>query len=694
MLPVVSVDDFPLYQFAHVPRQSRGPGNPKSKKKDKPKYRDIITAFDIETTRLPEIEQSFMYVWQWAFYQPAAVPPALPLRCVVVGRTWEEFQVLVTRLELALKKDRLVVWVHNLSFEFSFLRGIHAFSPQDVFAIKARKVLRADWGKLEFRCSYLHSNMSLDEYLDKMGVEHKKIQGFDYSKIRYSWTPLEPSELAYCIHDVVGLVEALAVEMAHDGDTLYTIPITSTGYVRRDAKRAMRQVSHSYVPDQLPDYPVYTLLREAFRGGDTHANRFYTGQLVFDGHSVDRSSSYPDIVCNCLFPVSEFFKLSGETSFEEVMELITKRRKAVVMRCAFTGLELREPDYPAPYFSRDKCRMIEGGEWDNGRILEAKYLETTITDVDLRIIAREYVWKSVRCWDVCYARYGKLPAALVEETIKYYRAKTELKGVPGQEVYYTKSKNKLNSIYGMMAQDPVKRSIIYIQEGKEDQYGRLDYYPEDDTQTGEELLTEHNKHAFLCYQWGCWVTAWARYRLREGIWTVLEQGGEFLYCDTDSVKYLGNISWDRYNAERVRASKASGAYATDPKGNTHYMGVFELEEDMLGFKTWGAKKYCYAHLTRAGEPELVSTIAGVSKNAGAEELCRHGGFDAFALGFTFVDAGGLEAVYNDTTDMIIAVEGHKLHITPNVTLRPSTYTMGLAADYERLLRGYHILSEP
>ena len=63
----------------------------------------------------------------------------------------------------------------------------------------------------EFRCSYLHSNMSLEVFLEKMGVEDLKQSGeeFDYSKIRYPWTPLSDQEMKYIVNDVKGLVEAL-----------------------------------------------------------------------------------------------------------------------------------------------------------------------------------------------------------------------------------------------------------------------------------------------------------------------------------------------------------------------------------------------------------------------------------------------------------------------------------------------------
>ena len=60
-----------------------------------------------------------------------------------------------------------------------------------------------------------------------------------------------------------------------------------------------------------------------------------------------------------------------------------------------------------------------------------------------------------------YARYGCLPPALIECIQRYYTMKTELKNVPGQEIFYIKAKNKLNSVYGMSAQNPVKQNILY-----------------------------------------------------------------------------------------------------------------------------------------------------------------------------------------------------------------------------------------
>lgn len=663
---IIPPEKFPYDWLYEIPLVKRKAGNQRTRKRIQ--YKDLITAFDIETTRLQDIEQSIMYVWQWQFGD----------EYTVVGRTWDQFEAFQRKLKAVLEDSVLVVFVHNLSYEFQFLRGIYPFNQDEVFAIKSRKVLKCNmWESFEFRCSYIHSNMNLDTYTKKMGVKHKKLTGtFDYEKIRYPWTELSDEELAYCVHDVQGLVEAIEIEMEHDGDNLYTFPLTSTGYVRRDAKKAMAQVNYRFVKEQLPDYEIYKMLREAFRGGNTHANRYYTNYTLHNVHSADRSSSYPDVMCNCKFPISEFYRL-GDIGYDEVVKMIGKRQKACIMRVALTGLHLTRIDWGCPYLSLSKCRHIENALEDNGRILSADYLETTVTDIDLKIILQEYLFTDIKFYDVATARYGYLPTQLIKTICQYYHYKTELKNVPGQELLYMKSKNKLNSLYGMCAQDPVKQSILFIENDFKEQ-----------NENEAELLLAYNKKAFLAYQWGVWVTAWARYRLEEGI--QLAHGDvndpnapQFVYCDTDSVKYLGEIDLTKFNTERIKDSKRSGAYATDPHGITHYMGVYEKEHDMCEFRTMGAKKYVYRETPN---DKLVCTIAGVSKSLGGKELEEHGGITAFHEGFTFDKAGGLEAVYNDNPEQRdIVRDGHQLEVTSNVVLRPSTYTLGLTADYKRLL---------
>lgn len=643
--------------------QKRKRGNQGNRKKVE--YADVVTAFDIEasTVNTTEGEQAIMYVWQWQ----------MGISCTVMGRTWKEFIDVCHWICDQLEDGQmLVVYVHNLSYEFQFLRGIYPFTADEVFAIDSRKVLKCTmFGKLEFRCSYLHSNMDLDTYTRKMGAYHKKLVGdLDYKTVRYPTTPLTETEIGYCVNDVRGLVESVMIEMEHDGDNLYTIPLTSTGYVRRDTKNAVRKERRGLAKEIAPDYELYTLLREAFRGGNCHANRFYAGKILHDVKSKDRSSSYPDVLCNCKFPISRFVK-EDKAGLKVVEELTNLRGKALIFRVALYDVKLSNWWWGCPYLAKDKCRRIEGGVIDNGRVLSADYLETTVTDVDWKIITGEYTFTDAAAFDIYSARYGYLPRPIIQTNIKYYRLKTELKNVPGQDLMYQKSKNKLNSIYGMMAQNPVKESILFLD-------GEFVIDPEADK---EQLLNEYNAKAFLAYQWGVWCTAWARYRLEEGI--ILAKEG-FVYCDTDSVKHIGEVSFRAYNRSRIKDSKASGAFATDPAGVVHYMGVYEDEPGYDRFCTLGAKKYCYE---QGGK--LHCTISGVSKRDGGPELERNGGIEAFKPGFTFYAAGGTESVYNDNPHCsILLPDGTEMPITANVVIRDSTYTLGLSAEYEKILSEY------
>lgn len=697
--------------FWQIPVIKRPRGN--NAGKTKKNYLDIISAFDIETTRIsdstkwdrdlwqqehrgqdPLPDYSVMYIWQWCFMQSD-----YSYICVY-GRSWAEFISFYRKLTKYQDDNTfLVVYVHNLAYEFQFLRGVMPFSSDDVFNVDNRQPLKACSGGLEFRCSYKLSNMSLRKFAESEHCTHLKTE-LEYHDKRYEYTELRPDELRYCLNDVICLCEAVIKKMQHDGDTLYTIPLTSTGYVRREVKRAVHEHPkiQKAIREMFPDEHIYDLLKDAFRGGNTHANRYYSDKLIRSEdygfiHSRDRSSSYPAVICNNLFPMSEFQPI-GDCNIGNVNHHIYDLHRAVLMKVALWDLHLTDDTWGCPYISISKCHELQGGVYDNGRVLSCSYAEMTITDIDYNIICSEYDAK-FKILEAYSAKYDKLPKCIIDKVIEYYRNKTELKGVKGQEYFYMKSKNLLNSIYGLMVQDPCKDLILFVDGDVKG--ARSDYRPE-----GAEkavLLEKACKKAFLNYAWGVWTTCWARYELEEGIRIVSNGSGDcgkfsdFLYCDTDSVKYIGDADFSSYNKDRITDSKASGAYATDPAGKTHYMGVFESESDMKEFKTMGAKKYAYTDMSG----DLHITVAGVGKSAGVKELQKAGktvgltGIEEFNEGFIFDKAGGLEAVYNDIPygEYIETMDsnGKKCVVTSNVCLRETTYTLGLTSEYRDLIRG-------
>lgn len=617
-----------------------------------------MCAFDIETTRIKSIDNSVMYLWQFATEDGA-----------ICGRTWEELALWFAQIISQLSVDEyIVVYVHNLSYEFQFLSGVFDFRSEDVFAVDSRKVLYARlYDHIEFRCSYLLTHMSLDKFLKSMNVHNQKLT-LDYDKERWFYTELTDNELEYGMNDVIGLVQGIRARLDRDNDTLATIPYTSTGYVRREFKKAL-QPKRLQIRKLQPSWELYQLAREAFRGGNTHANRHFVGMQLSGVRSRDKVSSYPTQQLTKKYPMSEF-KRYNVTDINDLLARAKRHNYAWIASVAIRNLKLRDESWGCPYLSIDKCRNIDWGDSkyiDNGRILEANYLETTITDVDLSIIDEEYEgeYQVLECY---VSRYAYLPKEFTDLVLEMFRNKTELKGV--DDYLYARYKEMFNALYGMTAQDPAKIRYIYDGEWKKSETDR------------EEQYNDDIRHNFLTYMWGVWCTAWARRDLEDGIRLVHDTPGAFfIYCDTDSVKYIGIVDWSEINGLIDKASEERGGAAYDKRGVKHTLGEWEFDGYYVIFVTWGAKRYSY--IDKDG---LHLTCAGVPKAMGISELLHAGGIDAFKPGFIF-RSGKLEAVYNDYDyGTYITPDGIDVRITKNVCLRPTTYLLSLTEDYMSLLQ--------
>ena len=660
-LKIISSRDFNVDYIRQSPLLQRRKGKQKHKKR----YKNLVCAFDIEATNLDELEQAVMYIWQLQIED-----------ITIIGRTWKEWLDLLERIESVLDDNEyLVIYIHNASYEFQFIRGIYSFDSSEVFASESRRIIKFEmFNHFEFRCSYYLTNSSLDRFLKKMDVENKKLE-YDYSKRRFSWTELTQEELEYCINDVKGLVQAIKKKMMLDEDNLITIPLTQTGYPRRDVKIAMRKYNHKQLREMLPDYEVQQLLFEIFRGGNTHANRWYSKEIIEDVKSYDIVSSYPNCLLNKKYPMSAFKRDLNPSLFR--LKQLDKRDKPYIMRVVFVNVRLRSDYWGIPYLSRNKCRNIKNGEWDNGRILKCDFLETSICNIDWKIIIKEYDIDEVIIKDLYTSKYGELPFPIKETIIKYYQDKTMLKGINDYE--YQRSKELLNACYGMMVENPIKRNILFLDDEE-------DSFKEDESMTDEEILEKHNKKAFLSYAWGVYCTAHARAELESmfdwvNVSSTDENPCEVLYADTDSVKYFGNVDWTEYNKIRFEQSLKNGAYAINKDGEINVLGIVELDGEYKQFKTNGAKKYAFINQN----DELKITIAGVNKKLGAIELEEKGGLESLEDGFVFKKGGGKESRYNDEDLGLVEIKEGVVDITSNVYIKNSEYTLGSTYDYIELL---------
>ncbi len=629
-------------------------------------YLDIVCAFDIETSSHVERVRkgkkevpsgyAWMYIWQFcmedfSFY----------------GRTWGEFRDLVSLISGTIgDKEKLVCYVHNLSYEAQFLLGIFEIGKNDIFAMERRKIVKMFIEKIEMRCSYIHSNMSLRKFLQYMGVSDQK-EELDYSITYYPWSLLPEDVLSYAEKDVTGLCQAIRKEMTDDGDTLQTIPITSTGYVRRIAKKELEKISHYRVRAMQPSVGEYKALKKALRGGDTHANRYYAGLILSNLRSRDIGSSYPFVMCARKMPVGGFSEL-GEITERYYRELIFKKNKAVVATLIFVNLRLKNEQWCDPPLSLSKTRHCIGAVEDNGRVLSCDYCETTVTDIDFRIYDEVYEWDSLsfRVTDVWVSSYGLIPEGIRKAIFDFYDKKTKLKGV--DPYMYAKSKNKLNSFFGMACTDPLRDEWLYDPETRQIELQEFNV---------EKAINKQKNKIAMPFAWGVWITAHARKRLYDGLKIA---GDNAVYWDTDSVKYISTpeieAAFDGYNAKIIAEDAAMGLFASSKDGTIHYMGVFEIDEEYDRFITLGAKKYAYEN------PDLHITVAGVNKKEGARELAS---LENFREDFIFREAAGNLLIYNDDEDFHLDIDGHDLHVTRNVCICDNTYRLSLTPAYASLI---------
>ena len=685
-----------LSSFGLVPEQKK-----KGKRKSQSKHKtlNVFAAFDIETSTIwlnPKKElydvHSFMYTWQFQIED-----------YTIKGRTWADFYIWLDTLQKAISRIRaehrlevnplLIIWVHNLAYEFSFLSGVYPFKNEECFFRDIRKPIYCRmFDTFEFRCSYIQTNLSLSALCKQTGVEEKLSgQKFDYDKIRFPWTPLTDFEQEYCTRDVESLVKAMKYRVQRSGDTLVTVPITSTGYVRRDCKNALKD---RYLDQRelKPAEQEYRLLRKAFRGGNTHANRYFVGKIVSDVYSYDISSSYPTQQLTQLFPMTPFrwLVLDQKTAYKRMERVMTfiGLGYAVVGTYQFKGFRLKNPREPIPYVSLSRSGARDFS-LDNGRILDAGYIELSLTEIDLRIILNQYDFDSVDVLECMIAQKDYLPAEYREVIQNYYNKKTALKGDDTEDgkYMYMKSKNSLNSVYGMSATDPIHQNIEYT-NGDYRISGYEDFTP-------DEIL-KLLKNAAFPYQWGVYTTAYARQQLQTAIDFC---GDKLIYCDTDSVKTAGPVKIDKLNDELKKVAIRQKAFADDKMGKRHFIGLFEPDGHYDRFITQGAKRYAYEidgqlGVTVAGVTKKINEKTGVSfavEELGSLENFRPDEFDDYGNvirpGMEWKKAGGTLAVYNDDDDFDYTdpETGNKIHITKNVAIVPTTYKMTHSRDYRLLL---------
>ncbi|MBO7693054.1 MAG: hypothetical protein J6T10_10530 [Methanobrevibacter sp.] len=632
-----------------------------------------------------------------------------------LGRTKDDLLNLLSFIinVFALSQDkRLIFYIQNLSYEFQFFMKL--FKWVSVFAIKSRTPVKAvTFDGIEFKCSYLLSGYSLEkigEHLQKYKVS-KMVGDLDYRKLRTPLTKLFPKEKGYVLNDGLVVMAYIQERIESHGNNITRIPLTKTGEVRRycrnmclyngggSHKKSGRSfLKYHYFIHNLRILSVneYKQLKRAFAGGFTHANPLVVGKVQKDVASYDFTSSYPAVMLSEKYPMTNG-KLVTIKSKEEFYKYIN------LYCCVFdaTFENIQSKFWFEHYISQSHCYSCYNPKIDNGRLISADSISITLTEQDYKIIEQTYSWEHLRIKNMRVYKRDYLPKEFIIAILELYKKKTELKDVKGMEVEYLHSKELLNSCYGMCVTDICREEVEFnVEKGTwKEEKSEKDY---------EHDIQKYNdsKQRFLAYQWGIWVTAYARANLWNGILAIKH---DYCYSDTDSLKVINASKhqeyFEQYNKRIIQKLYKMLDHYNLPhelvspktiKGITKTIGLWDYEFN-CDFKTLGAKRYV---IKRGDEYQI--TISGLNKKTTMEYMLKthKNPFTFFKDGMyipstyeiddkIYVGTGKNTHTYIDEQrDGIVKdYQGryYEYHVESCVHMEESDYTLSLASEFVDLL---------
>lgn len=670
---------------------------------------DTETSADAED----DVDKKIAWIYQWSF----SYPKNEETRYLVYGRKPTQLisaLAKITKVNELTSERKIICFVHNLSYDYTYF---HKFiedeykSRGNTLAVAAHRLISYSIGGIEFRDSLKIAQKSLDSWAkDLLGRECGKLVGaIDYNKVHYQDSPLYKRDWDYMFRDVVVLDKCIYKQLAIHNDKIWTMPLTSTGYVRRATKKNFykhRVANRKYFERTALSDECYSMCKEEFAGGLTHGNRFYIDQTIrvsdlrkkFNNPNIiikhrDFVSHYPSQQITGYCPATafrlyyerkpddpEFLLKDLDTAFEDGF--------CYLAAISITNLMIRD-GVTLPYAQESKfykgklTKLVM--DTDNGRILRMFGTSLiVVNELDLKWLRRQYNF-TYTIHKVYVSKRGKFPGYITETVKQFMLEKSEtkeiVKGLLKQgydelspEVHEAKlqnliAKGMLNAIYGMTATDPVRECFGEDEEGD---WGKAVLSSTDVS----DMLTNYytSRSSFMSYQLGCWTTALARNELL--FFAEVVGYDHFLYADTDSIFYISTPEIEKkieaYNKKFRQQADANEWYITLGSGKKVYFNQFDDEgEDIYEFRFLHSKCYAYRYIPHNTKSKLIlkTTIAGVREfgrndNNRVKEL---GSIDNLTAGTIFADCGGTIIRYNpkgvSTKPRVENINGHLTEVS-------------------------------
>ena len=591
-------------------------------------FYNITCGFDCETYTDTEKQLAYMYIWQFCING-----------VVIKGRTYEELLEFFGRIKSILKpkeNNRLLVFIHNISYEASFfLHWFNCENAKDNFFKEERKPLKITHDCfIEFRDSMALVGGDSLEGLAKKYTNTQKCKGdLDYTIPRNCKTKLTtmadyndnvPREEEYCDNDVLILSEFARFVFDDIIPKYKKLPMTQTGLLTAECTNLLKANYgknidlwyESNIKRSPADFDTYTIQSNfLYRGGYPHACVDIVEEEITDLMGVDITSSYPYVMVQPIFPKK--FEFVGKVTEDRVNADIQKGFVSIFI-ARFVNIKSKGVH---SIESKHKCLELSNNAIiDNGRVYYAGEMLVYLTSWDWLNYQNYYEWKSVEitAYEVSETRH--LYKHIVQPMLKYYKDKAQLKA---QGLPYAIPKAKVNSFYGMCVKRLNGEITCYDNNG----------FSTDEAKTYEEQVS---KSITCCYD-GIFVSSYARYRLLTFASDIYNKFGiASVYMDTDSQKFLHPtkdlINYiNELNLKIEYDNKANIEFYTEYSPEFSDLGCWDIEylpwsmyapesknTYIKRFKTLGAKRYIieldiYDKETNTRKIKLNQTIAGLPK---------------------------------------------------------------------------------
>lgn len=405
----------------------------------------------------------------------------------------------------------------------------------------------------------------------------------DYNKHRPIGYEPDENEIEYLKNDCQILALALEVQfeenltkMTIGSDCLNTYKeFLGNGDVKKGEKKYRKMFPI------LDDY-IDRVIRDAYRGGWTYVNDKYKGLLLSEGIILDVNSEYPWAMRHNLMPYGTPLFFSGEYQQNDHYPLYVQ-----VLKCSF---EIKEDHLPLIQIK--KSLHFKGNEYLKSS--DGLIVTLSLTNIDLEMFFKHY-----DVYDIEYVHGFMFKGAygMYDDYIDYF-VDMKIKS-DNEPTLRMKSKLLLNNLYGKTGSSPdVTGKVPKLIDGV------------------VHLVTGEEEKADPQYvPTATFTTAYAR---RLIITSAQENYDRFIYCDTDSVHFVGT---------EIPENMVDKIHHTD-------LGYFDLEHTFKRAKYLVQKTYIYEAYVYDDDGNVTGTETIVKGAGMTDEVKQQLNFDNFELGVT------------------------------------------------------------